>query len=216
MNIMNNRQLITPAVTVCLTVLLWLGPAATGYTVEKPSWSLANRLYGDRKARKVGDILTIQIIEETSSTKDSEKESEKKFNLGGKISFNSPQIDGSTKASWTNVTIPSWSLSTDRKFSGGGKMANAEKLSGTPSARVVEVLPNDNLIIEGRRRVVVQGESAQFILTGMVRPDDITRDNVVKSTAIADAAIQYISDGSIAKNQQKGLLPSLWDWINPF
>ena len=95
-------------------------------------------------------------------------------------------------------------------------MSNEDKLQGTISACVVEVLPNGNLLIEGKRRVVVQGESAQFILTGIVRPLDISRDNFVRSTAIADAAIQYLSDGSIAKNTQKGLIPSLWDWINPF
>jgi len=203
-------------VFIGLLLLFGIGICLPAQAVDKPTWSLATRLYGDHRARNVGDLVTVLIIEESTSSKDSSKETDKTFDLSGDVSFSTPQIDGATRATWTNMTIPSWKLKTKRNFGGKGKMSNEDKLKGTISARVVEVLPNGNLLIEGKRRVEIQNESAQFILTGIVRPMDISRDNFVKSTAVADAAIQYISEGSIARNTKKGLIPSLWDWINPF
>ncbi|NCC49900.1 MAG: flagellar basal body L-ring protein FlgH [Spartobacteria bacterium] len=211
-----HAERIHSGLIVGLSLIMCLGWGLPARALDAPQWSMATRLYGDHKAREVGDIITVLIVEEATSSKDSAKETDKKFNVSGSVSVSTPQIDGSTRATWTNMTIPSWNLDTSRKFGGSGKMSNEDKLQGTISARVVEVLPNGNMLIEGKRRVVVQKESVQFILTGIVRPLDVTRDNFVKSTAIADAAIQYVSDGSIAKNQQKGIVPTLWDWINPF
>jgi flagellar L-ring protein FlgH len=81
---------------------------------------------------------------------------------------------------------------------------------------VTEVLPNGNLLVEGRRTLDVQEERVDVILTGTVRPEDIARDNTLPSTRVADAAIQYRSAGMLARAQNKGLLTRLWDWINPF
>ena len=164
----------------------------------------------------MGDLLTVLIIEESSSSKDSQKTTDKSFSLGGQASFYSPTVDGAPRASWTNAGLPAFSAQAERKFTGKGAMENKDTLTGSIGARVLEVLPNGNLLIEGRRMVVVQQESVEIILTGTVRPEDITRDNTVRSTSIADATIQYVSSGSISKSQNMGLFPKLWDWLNPF
>ena len=181
-----------------------------------PDWSFATRLYGDKKARQVGDILTVLIVEESESSKDSQKTTDKKYKIGGSVSVNSPTVDSLPRASWTNAGIPTWSVDTENSFQGKGGMENKDKLSGSISVRVMEVLPNGNLMIEGKRRLVIQHETMEFVLTGTVRPQDIARDNTVRSTFVADASIQYNSTGSIARNQNKGLVANLWDWINPF
>ena len=192
--------------------------AAIGPALAEPStdWSLATRLYGDKKARRIGDILTVLIVEEASSAKDAQKGTDKKFSTSGKLTVSSPVVDGVPQASWTNAGLPGWSIDASRSFSGKGSMENKDTFTGSIGARVMEVLPNGNLMIEGRRTLVIQNEAVEIVLTGTVRPEDISRNNTVKSTAVADAAIQYNSTGSIAKNQNKGILPTLWDWINPF
>ena len=95
-------------------------------------------------------------------------------------------------------------------------MRNEEKITTTISARVMEVLPNGNLLIEGQRALSVMGEDMQYILTGTVRPNDISRDNTIRSTAIADLSVQYTSTGPITKTQKKGIFDTLVDFINPF
>ncbi len=198
-------------ITSCLLALAAGAPALDEYP-----WAMASKMYGDKKARRIGDIVQVQIVEESSSTKDATKTSDKSYDSSGKLSFFAPQVDGNSQASWTNVTVPAWSIDTKRGFSGKGSMENKDSLTAVISARVMEVLPNGNLLIEGSRMLTIQGESVEFILTGTIRPLDISRDNVVKSTAVADASIRYVSQGTIAKNQQPGILPRLIDWINPF
>ena len=95
-------------------------------------------------------------------------------------------------------------------------MQNRDELSGKVGACVMEVLPNGNLIVEGRRTLVVQNERMEMVLTGIVRPEDIASDNTVKSTQVADASITYHSTGTIANNQSEGLFSRLLDWMNLF
>ncbi len=95
-------------------------------------------------------------------------------------------------------------------------MKNEEKITTTISARVMEVLPNGNLLIEGKRSLTVMGEDMQYILTGTVRPSDVSRENTIRSTSIADLSVQYSSTGPITKSQKKGVFDTLVDFINPF
>ena len=72
------------------------------------------------------------------------------------------------------------------------------------------------MLIEGKRSIILQDESVEVILTGIIRPTDIAKDNTIMSSFVADAAIRYVSGGPIAKNQQRGLLTRVWEWVNPF
>jgi len=182
----------------------------------EPKWALAMRMYSDRTAYKVGDILTVVIVEEAKSSKDSDKSTEKQVKLDGSVSLGSPLIDGVPRARWTNAVMPKWSLDTKKSYSGKGAMQNRDELSGKVGACVMEVLPNGNLIVEGRRTLVVQNERMEMVLTGIVRPEDIASDNTVKSTQVADASITYHSTGTIANNQSEGLFSRLLDWMNLF
>jgi flagellar L-ring protein precursor FlgH len=135
--------------------------------------------------------------------------------FGGSASFFHPRIDV-RNVPWTNTTIPTWNLDASRTFGGKGSLANKDTLSGSIAVRVTEVLPNGNLLIEGKRSVAVRNETVEFLLTGTVRVEDIDKENKVKSTDVADASIRYLTSGSIADSQRKGIVPSLLDWINPF
>ncbi|MBN1676875.1 MAG: flagellar basal body L-ring protein FlgH [Kiritimatiellae bacterium] len=198
-----------------LAALLALAMAGQAQAKDEKDWSMATRLYGDTKARHVGDLLTVLILEASSASKEAQSKTDKQNSLGGSISIGHPSID-SQATPWTNAIVPTWSVKTDRSFEGGGEMENKDELKATITVRVTEVLPNKNLIIEGRRTVVVNGEQLGFILTGTVRPNDISRENTINSTLIADANIQYFGTGSLVRSQRKGILTSLWDWLNLF
>ena len=199
-----------------LLAALLLAPASAAVqAMEGTRWSMASRLYGDHRARQIGDLLTIIIVEESSAKRDAEQQTDKSMNFGGSANFSHPRIDDRHVA-WTNFTIPTWNLDASRAFSGKGSLANKDTLSGSIAARVTEVLPNGNLLIEGKRSVAIRNETIELLLTGVVRVEDIDKENQVKSTDVADASILYLTKGSIADSQRKGIVPSLLDWINPF
>ncbi len=201
---------------ITLFCLLAITPALVFADSNKEKdWSFAEKLYKDPVAKEVGDIVTVLIEENSSASKSAESSSEKNSSMGGSASFGHPRID-SQPTQWTNAVMPSWSLDSSRSFSGGGSLQNQDEFEATIGARVTEVLPNGNLLIEGKRSVVVQDEVVDMVLTGVVRPKDISRDNQIKSSQIADATIDYQSSGPMIKNQKRGLLTALWNWLNPF
>lgn len=178
-------------------------------------WTMARRLYSDPKARQIGDILTVFIIESSSSSKEASSKTAKKTSTKGSLSVFHPRLDNSP-TSWTNASIPEWGIEASRGFDGSGEQKNSDQITATLSARVMEVLPNGNLLIEGKRTLAVQSEEMEYVLTGTVRPIDISRENTIYSTKIADLSIQYLSSGSVAKSQQKGVFDKVVDFINPF
>ncbi|MBI3987067.1 MAG: flagellar basal body L-ring protein FlgH [Lentisphaerae bacterium] len=176
---------------------------------------MASRLYTDVKAHRVGDLLTVLVMESSSSTKEANSKTDKKTALSGNLSFFHPRMDNNPTA-WTNVVIPAFSAEAARNFEGSGTMKNEETVTSTITVRVIEVLPNGNLLVEGKRFMNIQGETLTYLLSGTVRTTDITRDNTVKSTSIGDLNIQTLSQGTIARNQKKGLFTQIVDWVNPF
>ncbi|MRR38206.1 flagellar basal body L-ring protein FlgH, partial [bacterium] len=106
--------------------------------------------------------------------------------------------------------------STSSKFEGSGATTRKENLAATMSAKIVEVLPNGNFLIEGRRNVKVNNEDQIIILEGTVRPRDVSPDNTVSSSLIADARITYTGKGVISDRQRPGWLMNILDYIWPF
>ena len=178
-------------------------------------WAMARRLYTDQKARQIGDILTVLVMENSSSSKEASSKSAKSTSTKGSLSIFHPKLDNRA-TSWTNASIPEWGIEATRGFDGSGEQKNSDQISATVSARVTEVLPNGNLLIEGKRTLAVQSEEMEYVLTGTVRPIDISRENTIYSTKIADLSIQYLSSGSVAKSQEKGVFDKVVDFVNPF
>lgn len=182
---------------------------------DKDNWTMATKIYGDKRARRVGDLVTVLIDEANEATKEAKNKSDNSSKFSGSVSFGHPTVDANPTA-WTNAAVPKWSLDTTRTFEGGGSLANKDTFTSKLTARVTEVLPNGNLLIEGKRTVILQDDVVDVILTGIIRTADIAKDNTVMSSAIADATIRYGSGGPIAKNQQRGILTRVWEWVNPF
>jgi flagellar L-ring protein precursor FlgH len=170
----------------------------------------------DLKARRKGDTLTVVIAEQASASKEATTGTSRKTSVSAGI----PNLLGLE----TNVTgIKNWmdlsnliNASTSSKFDGSGSTTRKEDLNATITAKVVDVLPNGNFLIEGRRNVKVNNEDQIILLQGTVRPRDINVDNVVSSTSVADARITYTGKGIISDRQSPGWLMGIIDRVWPF
>lgn len=197
-----------------------LGLLAAGFTASVQAQSLwkddtSVSLVGDKRAHAVGDILTILIQENNTATKDNSTKTSKQTGVDASIEsfFYSPDASGIlTKGG----KLPALKASSTHDFDGGGKINNTEKITARIAVRVVDVLPNDSMVIEGRRSITFGGETQEAVLRGVVRSEDITANNTVYSYNVADATIQYSGKGPITENQRKGWFTKIWDKLTPF
>jgi len=169
----------------------------------------------DKKAQAVGDILTILIQENNGATRQNNTTTSKKASANAGISslLYAPSVSGLlTKGG----TLPALNYTSDTEFNGGGSINNAETITAQVSVRVVDVLPNGNMVIEGQLRTAFSGEKQDAVVRGVVRPDDVMANNTLYSYNIADATIQFISKGTITDAQRKGWFTKFWDKLSPF
>ncbi|HDD43992.1 MAG TPA: flagellar basal body L-ring protein FlgH [Candidatus Desulfofervidus auxilii] len=165
------------------------------------------RLFSDLRAYQVGDIITIKVVETTIAYNKAETKTSRKSEVKSGIS-NFFGID------LTDHT--SLSASAENAFEGKGETNRSEKLITTFTAQVIKVFPNGNLLVEGKRELVINNEKRIIILRGIVRPIDISRENVVLSTHIANAEIIYKGKGVVADKQKTGWFIRILDNIWPF
>lgn len=174
----------------------------TGYDV---------RLFEDTKARRIGDILTVRLVENTDASKSVSTSTSKDtaVNITNPTLFGTtPQFDtpGVLPLANTNNLNLSTNLSANRSFDGSGDSKQQNSLTGNITVSVVEVLPNGNLIVRGEKRVTLNNGNEYIRLSGIVRPVDILADNSVLSSQIADATIEYTGDGQVAESSVMGWL----------
>ncbi|MBI5557538.1 MAG: flagellar basal body L-ring protein FlgH [Deltaproteobacteria bacterium] len=174
-------------------------------------------LYRDSRACRVGDLVMVEIVETSSGAKNARTKTERESIVAGGIS----QLFGFEKwLSNKNANfIPSdKSLEVDLQndFEGKGSTERNSKVTATVSARVVDVTLEGNLVIQGYREIRVNNETQFLVLSGIVRPKDITPNNSVKSTYLADARIEYSGTGVVSDKQQPGWLARGVDILWPF
>jgi flagellar L-ring protein precursor FlgH len=195
-------------------------PALTTAAVrEVPSGSLWNdnssSLYQDIKAKKVGDIVTITVSEESKGTKEATTNTGKDKSLQGQLSFSGVTAPGMTSPVGAFSFGP-YQGSFKNDFAGKGTTSRTDSISAYMTATVVDVMPNGNLVIRGSRWTKVNDEMQQTVLEGVVRPSDITRNNTVLSQNIADAKIFLVGKGPVSSHQKPGWLGQVIDAILPF
>ncbi len=172
----------------------------------------------DRKARNVGDIVTVNIVEEASATQEASTETGRTSNMDASLDdiFGLPQNLGMTNFLGSGQPFsPSLKGDYARDFKGSGKTTRKNELVLTVTATVVEVLPGGNLRIRGQREVKVNREKQTVFLEGVIRPEDISPSNSVISTQIADARIKYTGRGVLGDVQGPGWFSRIMDWIWP-
>ena len=190
-------------------------PAPTVSYASGSLWQASSAgLTEDFKARRRGDIVTVVISEQASAS----KEASTGTSRGSSISAGIPKLLGLETTGIRNWFDLSQLLSAsfDSKFDGSGSTSRQENLHATISAKVVDVLGNGNLAIEGRRNVRVNNEDQIIVLTGTVRGRDVSSDNTINSALIADARIAYSGKGIISDRQKPGWLMNAIDYVWPF
>jgi flagellar L-ring protein precursor FlgH len=186
----------------------------------------ALRLFEDVKPRRVGDILTIVLVESTNATKQTTTETKKE----NEVDLRNPTLLGTA----AEVSIPSRRLkralpipnqstytldmaaNTSQEFSGSGASKQSNSLKGQITVTVTEVLANGNLAVRGEKIVAI-GEGDEYVrLSGIVRPQDISAGNSVLSTRVANARISYGGSGAVADAGQHGWLSRFFMQWWPF
>lgn len=158
----------------------------------------------DRRAGRVGDILTIAFTESFSATKS--------------------QNAAAAKSNSANLAVPllgstigdALAAGSDQSFTGSGSAAQSNSLTGQVSVHVTRVLPGGNLEILGQKRLTLNNGDEYIRVQGIVRPEDISADNVVQSDRIANADIKYIGAGELSDTGKQGWLGRALTAVNPF
>jgi len=198
------------ALAVCLFVAETRASAQSIWKDDK-----AASMFSDKRARAVGDVLTILVQENNTASKDNSIKTSKNTSIDAAIAtfLYSPAASGLLTKSGQ---MPALKTSSKNDFDAGGKINNSEKITARIAVRVVDVLPNGNLVIEGRRTITFARETQDAVLRGVVRFEDITANNNVYSFNIADATIKYTGQGAVSETTRKGWFTRLWEFFTPF
>lgn len=173
--------------------------------------SLFNRdrfvaIVSDNRARRVGDLLTIKLVERTQSRKSASSDTKRD---------SSTDITLPKFPPFTSIPVGALNGGLAQGFKGSGTTAQDNLLSGEISVTVARVLPNGVLLVQGEKRLTLNRGEEQIQLSGMVRPDDIGSDNSVVSTRIANAQIRYGGTGEIAEQSRMGWLQRFFSVVSP-
>ncbi|MCB2183519.1 MAG: flagellar basal body L-ring protein FlgH [Desulfobulbaceae bacterium] len=174
-------------------------------------------LYKDSRASKVGDIIMVEVVETSNGKKSARTKTEREATVEAGIT----QFFGFEKwlsAKNANFTPSATSLQANstNDFEGKGETERNSTVTATLSARVIDVTMEGNLVIQGYREIRVNNETQFLVVSGIVRPRDISPDNSIKSSYIANARIEYSGTGVISEKQQPGWLARGLDVLWPF
>lgn len=171
---------------------LWSEGAGSLYITPQRTW-------------QVGDLITVIIVEQAQATQTAGTETQKKSGMGVGVELPLEVLEplGSAKA---DIEGGDRLRSTGRTVRGG-------TLRATLTAEVKALGESGNLRIEGRQTIVVNGETQEIVLSGLVRPEDIYSDNSVLSTSLAEAQIAYQGTGTLGAKQRQGIITRFFHWL---
>ena len=204
----------------CAMMAPKLPPPPPKYVPEKEAAGdgrTANSLYRetgslleDFRARRVNDLLTINVLESMSGSGGADTATNRSSSLEASVNA----FFGTTLTADKFQPAVKGSMTDD--FSGKGTTNRTGTIVGTITARVVEVMPNGTLFVESRKDITINNEKQSMVLRGSVRPEDISVANTILSTKVADAEIFLVGDGVLQDKQKPGWLVRIIDNIWPF
>ena len=170
-------------------------------------------MFEDRRASRIGDIVVVQIVEQHKGSKKANTKADRDASLSAGVSGGLFGLSSLTQkfAEYFNIDA-----STKNEFEGDGSTSREDTLTGTIAAKVIEVFPNGDLRIQGKREVTVNSEKQTMTIRGIVRRIDLDTQNTVLSSAVADAQIAYTGLGVVDDVQRPGWATRIFDWITPF
>lgn len=184
--------------------------------------SSAELLFADNRARRIGDIVRVKVVEDTSAENTATTDTSRDSSVGLGIEHLLDQrlinmglpVLGIDREQFGET--PLISAKTSNSFKGDGGTKRESKISATVGARVVQMLPNGLMQVEGARETRVNNETQIIVVRGLVRSTDIEPDNSILSTHMADATIEFYGAGILADKQRPGWLSRILDNVWPF
>lgn len=168
-------------------------------------------LYTDKKAMQLEDVITVLIVENAKATNDTKTNTDKSQDASVDINpFNLAWAGGAGEDYTPKIGFGG---GLSQKYNGQGKTSRAGQVSATLSARIIAVYDNGNLLIEGNKEVEINSEKEILRVSGIVRPEDVSADNTVLSSKIADARIRYTGTGDNHNAARPGWLARFINWI---
>lgn len=206
-----------PMPTLTPPVVVQTDPAKNPGSMFDPSRS--EFLFDDNRAKRVGDIVLVKVVEENSSklTADTTANREGTRDFGVTAWPNTGLLAGIPVATDLGVKAGSSMKSTSKSdFTGKGEIKNEATVKATVATRIVRRLPGNILQIEGARRIRVNDETQIVVVKGLIRTSEIASDNTISSTSLAEAHIEIYGQGILTDKQKPGWLARILDNILPF
>ncbi|AMV25018.1 Flagellar L-ring protein precursor [Gemmata sp. SH-PL17] len=178
-------------------------------------------LFQDNRARNIGDVLTITITESTVANEQDQKALNRATTSSGQVQvFGGGPVGTGTAGGAGTVTAPGVGFvypnqTSNMTFTGNAQNTVNRVFTDRMAVTVVDVMPNGNLVVEGYRRRVVQGEERVLRITGIVRPADIGVGNVITSGFVANFNISYLGNGPSTRTTRQGYLGRLGNLLRP-
>ena len=194
-------------------------PKAAQVKPEGSIYTASNSLdlYADSRAKRIGDIVLVRIVETSKANKEANTKTQRTSSatggIGALFGFETWLADNNHRFS-PSLTELQASLTND--FEGKAKTDRKSNVTATISARVIDITTDGNLNIRGYQEVKVNDETQHIILSGIIRPQDVAQDNSVLSTHLADARIEYSGQGTLGDKQRPGWFARALDSVWPF
>jgi flagellar L-ring protein precursor FlgH len=192
---MRHRKLCSGV--ICLALAGLMPVAAAGSLYNEATF---RPLTADNKAFRLGDVLTVQVFENSSASTSADTGTRRKNNVNAELTH------GAGKTAQAAIGLGG-------DFDGGGRTQRANRVLITLSVAVREVMPNGDLRVGGEQTLLINEEHQRVTLEGRVRPQDISDGNVVLSTRLAEARITYLGEGELSQRQQRAWWRKLLDWV---
>lgn len=175
-------------------------------------------LYSDQVARKKGDLITILVKETTSVVDNSKTETKRKSDP---IKFSVNMVPGTHQVAAaqglsTIDKLPAFDATSENNFKGEGTYSQNGEVKATITGRVIDVLDNGNLLVEGRRQAQVNDDIKTIRITGIVRTADLRSDNTILSEKLHNFQVAIENEGPLARSQKKGFVGTILDVLWPF
>ncbi len=200
---MTHRSFFGTIVSLVLTMLVVVSlaliqvvSAQSLYPSNQPS------MFEDQKAKRAGDLVTVIIVERATARQNAStatgKDSEVSVGPGMGVLAD---------------LIPLLRVGGGDSFSADGSTTRGGSLTANVTTRVVEAYPNDTMRIEGRQKIMINGEEQEIVISGLIRSRDVAPDNTILSNFVADAEIAFLGSGVVASKNNPGIITRLFNWL---
>lgn len=201
--------------------VLCAGGVAHGDSLFNAKTEEQGTLISDQKvAFEVGEIITVLVQERIDAQTQSNTNTKKEADIGAQAPIAANPFLVANPPNGMGIfnpgELPNWSISANNETKARGKTDRTNTLRTTIACTVTKVYPNGNIDIEGAKSVQVNRENSEVLVKGTVRGRDVTAENTILSTQIANATVSLKGQGPLWNNQRRGILTKILDWFSPF